>query len=112
HPAVMFHQLKAELRNNRSKWPNRSTSLIGLTGFSTIPFVPHPPERVMHLPPHPPAPSPTQSGCPSFAGGRGASTTAMSLSPSTVERDGMPKRSDESRGRGNLELAPIQWRKS
>src|SRR5690606_40465890 len=26
----------------------------------------------MHSPPHPPTPSPTQCGCPSFAGGRGA----------------------------------------
>ena len=61
-------------------------------------------ERVMHLPPHPPAPSPTQCGRPSFAGGRGAITRAMSLSPFTWERDGLPKRSDASRVRGNLDI--------
>src|SRR5690606_19460787 len=61
-------------------------------------------ERVMHSPPHPPAPSPTQCGRPSFAGGRGAITRALSLSPFTWERDGLPKRSDASRVRGNLDI--------
>src|SRR5690606_16223602 len=56
------------------------------------------------LAPHPPAPSSTQCGCPSFAGGRGAITGAMSLSPFTWERDGLPKRNDASRVRGNLDI--------
>src|SRR5690606_14191938 len=55
-------------------------------------------ERVMHSPPHPPAPSPTQ------AGRRGAITRALSLSPFMWERDGLPKRSDASRVRGNLDI--------
>ena len=47
---------------------------------------------------------PRNAGVPASLGEGERSTGAMSLSPFTWERDGLPKRSDASRVRGNLDI--------